>query len=190
MTLPIGIKIQQIRENANLSISDLADASGIAVEQIEMIESGKLAPSISTLIKISRRMGVRLGTILDGEEQNSPTVSKSDELKPVVSTSNGDSSLRKHLNFYSLARNKSDRNMEPFMVTVEYKSPQEAECSTHEGEEFIYVLDGEVELRYGSSHYKLEKGDSIYYDSIVPHCLSTTEDGLTAQVLAVTYTPH
>lgn len=186
----IGKKIKQIRENANLTMADIAEASGIGEQQVEMIESGKIAPSISTLIKMSRRMGIRLGTILDGEEQNTPIVCTKRELQPTVSISNGNDALREHLNFYSLAQKKSDRSMEPFMVSVEYTEPTKAVASTHEGEEFVYVLEGDVELRYGGEIYTLTKGDSIYYDSIIPHCLSSTKEGSTAQVLAVTYTPY
>ena len=77
-----------------------------------------------------------------------------------------------HLKFYALAQNKADRNMEPFIVNVEYTVP-DAKPSNHEGEEFLYVLNGDVELAYGQEKYMLHPGDSIYFDSIVPHSLSS-----------------
>jgi quercetin dioxygenase-like cupin family protein len=76
------------------------------------------------------------------------------------------------LSFYSLAREKSGRSMEPFIVDVRPSSGGESLLSTHEGEEFIYVLRGEIEVRYGAEKYSLSEGDSIYYDSIVPHQVS------------------
>lgn len=78
--------------------------------------------------------------------------------------------------------------MEPFFINVSY-CPTGDLPSHHEGEEFLYVLEGSVQLLYGQETYTLEKGDSIYYDSIVPHNLTTLAEGETAKVLAVTYTP-
>ncbi len=75
--------------------------------------------------------------------------------------------------------------MEPFIVDIR-PGAKDATLSTHEGEEFIYVLEGEVELRYGSDSIKLAAGDSVYYDSIVPHRVSSAAP---AKVIAVVYAP-
>ena len=63
------------------------------------------------------------------------------------------------------------------------------ELSSHEGEEFIYVLAGALEINYGKKTYRVETGDSIYYDSIVPHHVHAA-DGKDAKILAVIYAPH
>jgi Cupin domain. len=90
------------------------------------------------------------------------------------------------LNFYSLAKGKSGRSMEPFIVDIRPGSGSGSSLSTHEGEEFMYVLQGEIDIRYGSETLKLTVGDSIYYDSIVPHRVSSAAP---AKVLAVVYAP-
>jgi quercetin dioxygenase-like cupin family protein len=90
------------------------------------------------------------------------------------------------LSFYSLAQGKKDRSMEPFVVDVRPGQGGEAPSSSHEGEEFIYVLEGAVEIRYGSETIKLGAGDSAYYDSIVPHLVSSEAP---ARILAVIYSP-
>ena len=59
--------------------------------------------------------------------------------------------------------------------------------SSHEGEEFIYVLDGEIEVVYGKDNFIIGKGDSIFYDSVVPHHLHS--NGQPSKILAVLYTP-
>ena len=191
MTEPTGVKIKQLREAADLSQEELAKAAGIASSQVELIENGKVIPTLSCLIKLCRSMGVRLGTVLDGAEHPGPALSKRQEQKPrTVSLSCDSAGDRSNLNFYALAAGKSDRNMEPYIIEVEWIPENEEKKSQHEGEEFIYVMSGKVELRYGTDTYTLEEGDSIYYDSIVPHCISAAKPDTQAKVLAVTYIPY
>ncbi len=87
-------------------------------------------------------------------------------------------------------QDKSGRHMEPFLIDV---APSEDGVdfvlSTHEGEEFIYVLEGVLEINYGKNTYILEEGDSIYYDSIVAHHVHAAADN-TAKILGVIYTPY
>jgi len=80
--------------------------------------------------------------------------------------------------------------MEPYVIAVSYADKDKAHASSHEGEEFIYVLEGEVVVHYGNQTYSLGEGDSIYYDSVVRHIVSSAAPGTTAKVLAVTYTPN
>ena len=191
MTENIGYKLRRLREDNNMSVSDIASQSGVHPSQIESIEKGELIPSVATLVKLSRSLGVRLGTFLDGMESTEPAVTQngSQAPRPTINLAEGKGSDMEHLKFYALAQNKADRNMEPFIVNVEYTVP-DAKPSNHEGEEFLYVLNGDVELAYGQEKYLLHPGDSIYFDSIVPHSLSSTEPGAKARILAVVYTPY
>lgn len=189
MATNIGEKIKQLREEKNLSLNDLSATSGVDASQIEMIEKNELEPSMGTLIKLTRAMGIRLGTILDGAENQHPTLHHADAKTPTISTANANSEAREHLNFFALAKEKRDRHMEPFLINAKYCAAGCHKPSSHEGEEFLYILEGQVVLHYGSDTFKMTQGDSIYYDSIVPHLLSTETEGQTAKVLAVTYTP-
>lgn len=189
MSEKLGTKIKQLREAAGLTWGDLAEAAGIETAQIVLIEGGEVSPSISTLIKISRRMGIRLGTLLDGTEASSPVVTSTSGMSPTVNTSKAGSS--NHLDFYSLAGKKSDRNMEPFFINIHFADPTDRKnFSTHEGEEFIYVLEGTLEVYYGTEKHTVNTGESIYYDSIVPHCVTVPTKEAMAKVVAVTYTPN
>jgi uncharacterized cupin superfamily protein len=78
--------------------------------------------------------------------------------------------------------------MEPFLIDIHPGSAQGVRPSTHEGEEFIYVLSGEIEVLYGKDIYRLKTGDCIYYDSIVPHHVHSARDA-EAKVVAVIYAP-
>jgi quercetin dioxygenase-like cupin family protein len=79
--------------------------------------------------------------------------------------------------------------MEPFYVEILPESAEEKHLSSHEGEEFIVVQQGEVEVIYGDETYRLGEGDSIYYNSIIPHCVSCLGE-TPAAIYAVVYIPR
>lgn len=182
----VGNKIRQIREFQKISRDELASRSGLDLKQIRKIEEEKIVPSLAPLIKIARAMGVRLGTFLDDIENTGPVVVRSNELEKGVRFESQPKENLEHLNFFSLAFNKVGRNMEPFIIDIEPSNQSSYMLSSHEGEEFIYVLDGVVEVNYGKDIYRLEKGDSIYLDSIVSHNVHSA-DNLPAKILAVVY---
>jgi len=186
----IGKKIKQLREDLKIPAHEVASAADIDETKLSHIESGKSNPSMSTLIRIARRLGVRPGTILDGTEGSNPVVAtKSGEGSVVLGQDNNMGAERGNMSFISLAQNKKDRNMEPYVVTVSHVEKAQGVPSSHEGEEFLYILEGKVTIHYGNQTYSLSEGDSIYYDSVVQHIISSAAPCTTAKVLAVTYTP-
>ncbi len=185
----IGKSIQQLREENNLTIGELAERTGIKAEKLEQIEANKVIPSLGMLIKISRSLGSRLGTLLDGRENIGAVVTRSSDVNQGPGMGSSETGDNSHLQFYSLASGKSGRHMEPFFIKVEPCEPQQPSKSEHEGEEFIYVLKGEVDFHYGGEKHTLKTGDSIYYDSLVPHFMAN-ETSQTAEILAVIYTPY
>lgn len=184
----IGKKIKEFREFRQISREDLALKANLDVAQLELIEEKGSVPSLGHLIKISRAFGVRIGTFLDDQEKIGPAIVKNGEEQAAFSFSTKDESAREHLNFFSLAQTKAGRHMEPFIVEIEPTAQSDYKLSSHEGEEFIFVLDGKVEVNYGKEVYQLEKGDSIYLDSIVAHNVHAVANQ-TAKLLAVVYTP-
>ena len=78
--------------------------------------------------------------------------------------------------------------MEPFIIDINPETTPDYKLSAHEGEEFIYVMQGEVEIVYGKETYHLTEGDSIFYDSIVKHNVHGAP-GKSAKILAVVYIP-
>jgi mannose-6-phosphate isomerase-like protein (cupin superfamily) len=173
----------------NMSVEDLANNSNTSVDLINKLEDGALVPSLTPLMQIARALGVRLGTFLDDAPHNEPVVVKSGESDNIVRFSgNCDTCESSTLDFFSLAKDKADRHMEPFIIDVHPRSG-EINPSSHEGEEFIYVLSGQIEIIYGKDSFTLSTGDSIYYDSVVSHHVHAvgTED---AKILAVVYAPY
>ncbi|MBW8326558.1 MAG: XRE family transcriptional regulator [Prolixibacteraceae bacterium] len=184
----VGEKIKQIRELKKVSKEELAGRSGMDITIIDKIEQERNVPSLAPLIKIARALGVRLGTFLDDSDSYGPVVVRSGEHHKGVRFTSQSSETREHLNFFSLAFDKAGRNMEPFIVDIEPGLKSDYMLSSHEGEEFIYVLEGEVEINYGKEIYKLAKGDSIYLDSIVMHNVHAGNNQ-SARILAVIYAP-
>jgi transcriptional regulator with XRE-family HTH domain len=184
----IGEKILALCNSRNLSINDLVDSTGLTEVQIKRVIESKTIPSLSPLIKIARSLGVRLGTFLDDEVELGPVVHRSNEVQQPASFSSQLSDANSHLYFYALAARKTNRHMEPFFIDIQPSSTHEPIFSSHEGEEFIFVLDGTVKIDYGNQTFFLHPGDSIYYDSIVNHLVSS-DDEKPAKILAVVYTP-
>ncbi|BEG99873.1 helix-turn-helix domain-containing protein [Bacteroides sedimenti] len=184
----VGEKIKSLRESKGISIEDLAERSGLAIEQIERIENNVDLPSLAPLIKIARVLGVRLGTFLDDMDDQGPVLCRKKETSDTISFSNNAIPSRRHMEYHSLSKSKADRHMEPFLIDVAESTDHEFILSSHEGEEFIMVMQGTMEINYGKNTYVLEEGDSIYYDSIVPHHVHAFE-GQAARILAVIYTP-
>lgn len=186
----VGFKIKGIRESKNLTIEEIAESSGLSTDQISSIESGQNLPSLGPLIKIARALGVRLGTFMDDNDSLGPVVTraKDRERERSISFSNGAADARKHMEYHPLAQHKAGRHMEPFIIEINPNDKAQYQLSAHEGEEFIYVMEGVIELEYGKEKYILSEGDSIYYDSIVKHHLHGAK-GNSAKILALIYIP-
>jgi transcriptional regulator with XRE-family HTH domain len=185
----VGEKITTIREAKRMSVRDVAERAGLHVEQIERIEKGIEFPSMAPLIKIARTLGVRLGTFLDDQENLGPVIRRHTEAVTSLDFSNDEVRGNCHMTYHSLANDKSGRHIEPFLIEVSPSSKEDTfRLSSHEGEEFIYVIEGSVEINYGTTTYLLEAGDSIYYDSIVTHHVHAADDKM-ARILGVIYTP-
>jgi len=186
----VGKKIQGIRESKNLSVEEIAERSGLTIEQIASIENDQNLPSLGPLIKIARALGVRLGTFMDDNDALGPVVCRAAdrERNSSISFSNGATDARKHMEYHPLAQQKAGRHMEPFVIDINPEETPDFQLSAHEGEEFIFVMNGEVEIVYGKEKYTLCEGDSIFYDSIVKHHVHGAP-GKSAKILAVVYIP-
>lgn len=185
----IGSKITTLRESLRLSVEDLAQRSGCDAATIERLESGEVAPSLTPLIKLTRALGVRLGTLLDDETELGPILTRHDAAEKVTRIKSLETASDAGvLDFFSLASGKASRHMEPFVIDVKPGSDGDHKLSSHEGEEFLFVLDGSIDVEYGKATHSLGAGDSIYYDSVVPHQVRAA-GGTSAKILAVVYAP-
>jgi quercetin dioxygenase-like cupin family protein len=181
----LGRRLKKARENHGLSIFDIYLRTNIPVEQLAQVEEGKVIPPLGTVIKLAKVLDLKIDYLISGEEGEVYTIVRKDDRKV---TSRYDSKREKHYGYEyeSLAPHKTDRRMEPFLVTLE-PSETEEERSTHDGQEFIFVLEGKMEVRLMENIHLLQPGDSIYYDSTVPHLVKSHGEE-TTKILAVLYT--
>ena len=188
VTNKLGARVRQLREMREMTLAQLAEQSQCHVDLLLRIEAGELVPSLAPLMSIARALGLRLGTLLDDEPHEGPVLVKSGESASTIRFSGNDPhATSSNLVFSAMAAGKRDRHMEPFLIDVQPCGNATPPVSSHEGEEFIYVLSGCVQINYGETLYQLEAGDSLYYDSIVPHHVSARKD--VARILAVVYAP-
>ncbi|UCH23837.1 MAG: helix-turn-helix transcriptional regulator [Deltaproteobacteria bacterium] len=178
----IGQRIRTIREDKGLSLVEMSRLTGFDVDFLSNIESNKVQPQLGTLIKLSKALESAFGRLISGVGDKLYSITRKTEQK-IVSRS---TSLKgkKHLYTYkSLAPEVKGRHMEAMLVQLE-ENPEE-EISVHDGEEFIYVLDGTAVVKIGEDKFELEPGDSVYYLSTTPHYIAAKSGRST--ILAVLY---
>jgi mannose-6-phosphate isomerase-like protein (cupin superfamily) len=171
-----------------MSQDDLASRTGLDLHFVQALEEENIYPSLGPLLKVARTLGVRLGTFMDDQITQDPLVVRVSDRKEELTTIRA-KDRPVTLKLYSLGRGKSDRHMEPFFVEILPESAQEKKLSSHEGEEFIVVISGEIEIIYGQEIHVLKAGDSVYYNSVVPHYVSCRGDEK-AEIYAVMYIPE
>lgn len=177
----IGDRIKRIREEKGLSYEEISNLTGFDVDLLAMMEKGESQPPIGILVKLSKALDAAFSRLLSGFGNKLYSVTRKDERKLV---SRSASPKGKQLYTYqSLAPEVQGRHMESLIVTLEENPDQE--LSVHDGEEFIFVLEGGVVVKIGDDRFVLEPGDSIYYLSTTPHLLSAKKDR--AVILAVIY---
>ena len=183
---PIGVgeRIKKLRELKKLSLNDVAQRSGISEQMLESIEADATAPPLGTLTKLARALEMKMGYLLTTGEPKPFVITRKDERKP-VSRHAAEQQNKYGYSYLSLSPGMRDRNMEPFLVTL---SPtlEEVPGSVHEGEEFIYVLEGEMEVIIGEHREVLYPGDTIYYHSSIPHVVKCHQ-GKPSKILAVLF---
>jgi transcriptional regulator with XRE-family HTH domain len=161
----ISRNIQKLRKRKNLTLQDLADRTGLTKGYLSRVERSQKAPPYSTLIKISGALGIEVTTIL--KENFEPQA----DVRFCLARAAEDRIIRETdlfagYDYVVLGAEKPGKNMEPFIIYAPFDIHR---MYTHEGEEFIYVMEGRLDFHYGEEVHTLETGDHVYFDSYVPH---------------------
>ncbi len=187
MEKKLGKRIKNFREERSISLEKLAEDTGLSKEFLHGLEEDHIYPSLGPLQKIACAFGVRLGTFMDDVITKDPVIGSLQHM-PTDATMQRCRSSNVSYAYAALASGKSDRNMDPFHMTIMPCAKEEQKSSSHQGEEFILVLKGQLQVNYGLETHILQSGQTIYYNSIVPHHVSAHGEE-PAEILAVIYHP-
>lgn len=179
MEIKIGKEIKRLRKEKGLLISDLAEMSNLSSGMISQVERDLVSPSIVTLWKITEALGVSIGYLFDEDstEVTNPVVRK--DKRKRISASN-------HNAFYELLSPDLNRKIEYLYITINPGDSSSDDLVTHEGEEAGIVIKGRLKILMEDKEYILNEGDSIYFDSTIPHRYVNIGDQVCESIWAMT----
>ena len=178
----IAANLKKVRTKLKMTLQELAERTGLSKGYLSKVERSQKAPPYSTLSRIVGAMGLEITDVLQAEPGpllDAPiVVGRGTEAKVIR-----ESSQYAGYDYEVLAASKPGKNMEPFII---YAPDEFAPLFEHEGEEFIYVLEGRVELQYGDRTFLLDAGDHVYFESRTPHT-GRSVGGRRAKLLVTIY---
>ena len=186
--LRVGEKIRELREKKGLSLQDMATRTGYSSALLSQVENHFISPPLGGLIKIAKALEIKVGTFFGDEPRESYAIVRRDERKHISRFASKEG-VSYGYSYESLGFDKKDRQMEPFLVSLEPATVKSEKLSSHDGEEFIFILEGEMEAILGDHKDVLYPGDCNYYDSNIPHTVQCHRE-IPTKILAVLWTPQ
>ncbi|MDI6601626.1 MAG: cupin domain-containing protein [Thermoanaerobacteraceae bacterium] len=174
--IDLGTKLRNLRKTKHMSIEQLAEKAGLSIGLISQIERNLNSPTVSTLYKIAEALDTHIGYFFDDSRQGA--VVRMDERRVIKLP-------RSNLTYEMLSPDMK-RKMEFLLVRIQPGDCDNKEQLSHEGEECGLVLKGRMMVKWGDTEYILEEGDSIYFDSSVPHRYFNISDVECISVWAMT----
>ena len=173
---PIGKKLKKFRTEKKLTLDNIATETGCSVDYLKKIEAGKVMPPVGTLLTISRALDIDSGLILKEQE-----ASASKRIKAYTKRTD-------NYAYETLTPGAENKHLKAFRITVESKQEHKGVGYQHDGEEFVYVLSGKMEVTVGEQVNKLKTGDSLHFNSGIRHMLRNVgkQD---AELVVVIYNP-
>jgi transcriptional regulator with XRE-family HTH domain len=160
----IGKRIKAFRTRKRITLEQLAKQAGFTKGYLSKVEKSKKSPPVSTLGIIARALGVTISALLGEEAPRTSLCLVRKNERPLISrdgTAFGYS-------YEAMAYKYPNKIMEPFLLTLPVK-PKKRTVYQHEGEEILFVIQGTMKFSHGNEEYIANEGDSIYFDSSLPH---------------------
>jgi transcriptional regulator with XRE-family HTH domain len=180
----IGAKIKVLRLSRKKTLQEVADETGFSPALISQVENNNVSPPIATLSKIAKVLGVRVGYFFRDEGPDEAYEVIRREERPAVTRVISSTGGQHGYVYHALTYKKRDKIMEPFLLTVDAGMRDEETLYSHDGEEFLLIMEGEAELLLEKERIVLREGDSVYFESNLRHRL-LAHGGGGARVLAV-----
>lgn len=176
--LGIGKKVRALREEKGLSPDELAFKIKITPVLLSQIESDVVPPTVATLLNIAKILGVGIDYFFT-QEQSAERIELTRENERLsVSKSRASDPTRLTYNYQALSYRLAGKKMEPFLVEFDTETDEKLAPLSHEGEEFCFCLEGEIEFLSEDRTIRLRPGDSLYFFSDIPHVLRGIGPGI------------
>jgi len=176
----VGQRVRQLRIESGWSIRTLAEASGLSANTLSLIENGKISPSVSTLHRAAQALGVSITAFFEAPSPRQQVVFTSGAVRAPERFEHGA--------VMDLATNFANRGLHSCLVTLAPQNGSGAGMIVHPGCEFVYCLQGRVTYTVDGQCYQLLPGDSLLFESHLPHCWQNMEDTPAQMLLVLTPT--
>jgi len=171
----IGNKVRELRQKNRFTLQDLAIKTGLSKPFLSQIENDHVVPPIATLLKLARALNVGMAYFFQHEiGSDKISITRERERIRVERRPHQEKGEVDYI-YIALETKKTNKSMEPFLVEFPVRDTEDMVFMSHEGEEFLYVTEGEVEFRTVDRVETLSPGDSIYFESDISHgfrCIS------------------
>lgn len=175
--MKLGEKIRELRKEKKMSIEQLSKVSGLSTGLISQMERDITVPSVTSLWEVAKALDVPMNYFFDEYDKDTLIVRKNERKKIMLPKSNIT---------YELLSPNLNRKMEFLLIELEPGMCSSADQISHEGEECGYMIQGSMEIKWGSKVFILHEGDSIYYDSTIPHRFINISDITAISVWSMT----
>lgn len=168
--LKIGSKVRELRQKHQYTLQDVAAKTGLSKPFLSQIENDHVVPPVATLLRLARAFNVGLAHFFHGEVDAEKKISVTRRTE-LVRMERRPHHRKGEVNYIyeSLETKKPNKHMEPFLVEFPPQETSEMVFVSHDGEEFLHLLDGSLEFRSVDRVEVLEAGDSIYFESDLSH---------------------
>lgn len=171
--LNFGSKVKELRLINGMTLRDLAKASGCSISFLSQVERDLVSPTVASLRKISEALGITITSFFESDDnETDPLIVRKNERTKLTSKAS-------KVVYESLKPFKANSVLEPLYHILEKGAYSGTEFNQHVGEEFVYVLKGQIEITVGQKSFILNQDDSALYNSNIPHRWKNTFDGET-----------
>lgn len=174
---PLGKRLAKMRREKKVTLKGLANETGLKATYISQIEKGESIPPVAVILQLSRALEIDSSILLREEKTREGRQSAADYQKRT-----------EDYTYQTLTPEAQHKHLKAFKVFIEAKSVHKGVSYQHLGEEFIYVLKGEIEVMVGENRNVLGPGETIHFNSSIVHKLRNLSDEK-AEFLVVLYTP-
>lgn len=179
-TVGMGARIARFREKMRLTLEELSERTGLTVEHLRKIEEGMDFAPVGDILRISRALAVDPDTLLSTDH--------ADEKKMRKKREEGFNRRAMSYQYTVLTPEAKHNHLRAFRIEIPPRSEHPKIHYSHEGEEFVYVLSGEVEIRVGQKVHTLGKDEALHFDSAIKHTLKNPGGKKTVLIVTL-YTP-